>query len=195
MLTEDILLKLRSRLKDEDYSDLRFSDEELIDSLNTAIAYLIGTLEFNLKTHIQRLDSHTHSLHLPYLLKIKTAFFNNTLLHTRTNLERADNEPLSLLVKNNHISVTPFKEGELRLVYNEFIPLSAPNDEIPLPFITASFLLYATLCNILEIHTQDENYNKIHFFLSMKRQEENNIIAYLNRIYAQESLRSKVVRV
>lgn len=195
MIVEDILVKIRSRLKDEDYNDLRFSDDEIIDNLNNALSYLIGTYDFNLQTKITELSPLHKGIKIPFLLKIKKAYFNNKPLNTRTNMQKAPTEPLSLFIHNELISVTPFKEGELKLIYNEFIPLKSPEDEIPLPFFVASFLVYGTLCNILEVNTQDENYNKIGFFLNLKKTEENNIVAAMNRIYCNDKLQSKVIMI
>ena len=196
MIVEDILVKIRSRLKDEDYNDLRFSDDEIIDNLNNALSYLIGTYDFNLQSKTSKLKHPPHKgIKIPFLLKIKKAYFNNKPLNTRTNIQKSPTEPLSLFIHNELISVTPFKEGELKLIYNEFIPLKSPEDEIPLPFFVASFLVYGTLCNILEVNTQDENYNKIGFFLNLKKTEENNIVAAMNRIYCNDKLQSKVIMI
>lgn len=195
MIVEDILVKIRSRLKDEDYNDLRFSDDELIDNLNNALMYLIGTYDFNLQTKSYELTQSHKNIKIPYLLKMKKAYFNNKLLNTRTNISKHSSEPLSLFIQGENISITPFKEGELKLVYNEFIPVKSPDDEIELPFFTASFLLYSTLCNILEVNTQDENYNKIGFFSQLKKTEENNVVAGINRIYCNDKLQSKVIMI
>lgn len=195
MIIEDILVKIRSRLKDEDYNDLRFSDDEIIDNLNNALSYLIGTYDFNLQTKITELSPLHKGIKIPFLLKIKKAYFNNKLLNTRTNTQKQESEPISLFIQGETISITPFREGELKLIYNEFIPLKSPEDEIPLPFFVASFLVYGTLCNILEVNTQDENYNKIGFFLNLKKTEENNIVAAMNRIYCNDKLQSKVIMI
>ncbi|CAM3303823.1 hypothetical protein [Helicobacter labetoulli] len=195
MIVEDILVKIRSRLKDEDYNDLRFSDDEIIDNLNNALSYLIGTYDFNLQTKITELNPTHKDIKIPSLLKIKKAYFNNKVLNTRTNIQKSPTEPLSLFIHNELISVTPFKEGELKLIYNEFVPLKSPEEKIDLPFFVAYFLVYGTLCNILEVNTQDENYNKIGFFLNLKKTEENNIVAAMNRIYCNDKLQSKVIMI
>ncbi|BAO97545.1 KHP30-like phage protein [Helicobacter pylori NY40] len=112
----EILSKVRARLNDRNMDNCMFSDSVLIDSLNQAILNL--TLEFRLNRQLVRqvLDAENPFLKIYNLLGIESAKFNTKELKERTNIMK-DNGALELLILGDKLSVTPFKDGELEVVY------------------------------------------------------------------------------
>lgn len=168
---------------------------EIIDNLNPSIAYLIGLFGLYPHAKSQKLTQEQPFLHLPHLLHIKKAYFDNVLIYHRTNTKAKHNEALSLLLKKDKVSITPFKSGELEIVYIDFVPLGHPSDDIELPEVAMDFLVYATLCKMLEIHTNDDNFTKIQFYNALKKEQEAMLIAQHNRIYSPHTITTKNVRI
>ncbi|GMT38875.1 hypothetical protein NHP20013_09670 [Helicobacter bizzozeronii] len=189
----DVIAPLRARLKDENFSDLRFSDGELLDNLNKCASALI--LEFQLN-RTQKLKSLTHSspfLKTPYLLGILEAKFNNTPLRERT-CEHKNTGNLALYVQGDTCSVTPFKEGHLSVIYTAYAPLEDIAQSLPLPPIALDALLYGALLALLEVPTEEQNYNKMVFYQNLYKEAKNKLTLYLNRLYSTQTT-SKVVRI
>ena len=195
MQVQDILLRLRSRLNDTNYNDLRYSDAEIIDNLNPNIAYLTRLFGFYPRTKSQKLTQEQPFIHLPHLLYIQKACFDNALITYRTKTKANHHNPISLLLKKDKVSITPFKSGELEIVYIDFVPLREASDDIELPDETMHYLVYATLCKILEIHTSDDNFAKIQFFTALKNEQESILITQYNRTYKPYTITTKNVRI
>lgn len=190
---QEIIIKIRARLKDENYDDLRFSDTEIIDGINAITRTLISSLKLNKTQKSQNLTFEHRFLKIPHLLYIQSAKLDKIILVERTDIDK-DAGFSELLITDEGLSVTPFKEGVLSVVYGEYENLGE-EDYLPLPEIALDCVVYGTLCLMLEINTQDENYNKIGFFKSLYKESQNILIAYLNNLYSKPKSSSKVVRI
>ncbi|TSA81493.1 hypothetical protein FNE76_06570 [Helicobacter mehlei] len=189
----DILLRLRSRLKDANYLDLRFSDGELIDNINMAASSLILEFKLNRAQKLKTLTQESPFLKVPHLLGILEAKFNNAPLRERT-CEHRNTGPLALYVQGDNLSVTPFKEGHLGVAYSFFEPLSNFDESLPLPTMASDALLYGALASILEVPTEEQNPQKIGFYRNLAHQAKNQLALYLNRLYSTQ-VASKVIRI
>lgn len=68
MLANDIILKIRSQLRDTDFiraGGVSFSDEEIIDSINKAAQSITQSLKINIKYFSNTLDEDNPTLKLP----------------------------------------------------------------------------------------------------------------------------------
>ncbi|KNX47691.1 hypothetical protein [Helicobacter pylori] len=190
----EILSKVRARLNDSHIDDYMFSDSVLISSLNQAILNI--TLEFRLNRQLARqvLDAENPFLNIYNLLGIESAKFNNKELEERTNIMK-DNGELELLLLGDKLSVTPFKEGELEVVYFSYNEVNNILESVSMPRVCLEALIYSVLINILEIPTNESNYNSIANYKQLLKLAKDNLTNYLNAMYSKNIYFSKVVRV
>ncbi|MFP6279840.1 hypothetical protein ACLGD1_00640 [Helicobacter pylori] len=191
----EILSKVRARLNDSHIDNYMFSDSVLIGSLNQAILNI--TLEFRLNRQLERqvLDAENPFLNIHNLLGIEIAKFNNKELEERTNIMKKDNGELELLILGDRLSVTPFKEGELEVVYFSYHEVNNVLESVSMPRVCLEALIYSVLTNILEIPTNESNYNSIANYRQLLKLAKENLTNYLNAMYSKNIHFSKVVRV
>ncbi|WP_120802946.1 hypothetical protein [Helicobacter pylori] len=190
----EILSKVRARLNDNHTDNCMFSDSVLIDSLNQAILNL--TLEFRLNRQLVRqvLDAENPFLKIYNLLGIESAKFNTEELKERTNIMK-DNGALELLILGDKLSVTPFKDGELEVVYFSYNDVNNILESVSMPRVCLEALVYSVLIDILEIPTNEANYNLIANYKHLLKMAKNNLANYLNAMYSKNIHFSRVVRV
>ncbi len=190
----EILSKVRARLNDSCKDNRMFSDSVLIGSLNQAILNI--TLEFRLNRQLARqvLDTENLFLNIHNLLGIESAKFNTKELKERTNIMK-DNGALELLILGDKLSVTPFKDGELEVVYFSYNEVNNILESVSMPRVCLEALVYSVLINILEIPTNESNYNFIANYKQLLKLAKDNLTNYLNAMYSKNIHFSKVVRV
>ncbi|WP_120939151.1 hypothetical protein [Helicobacter pylori] len=190
----EILNKVRARLNDNRIDHYMFSDSVLIDSLNQAILNI--TLEFRLNRQITRqvLNQENQFLIIHNLLGIESAKFNNKELEERTNLSKESGE-VELLILSDKLSVTPFKDGELEVVFFSYNEVSNVLESVSMPRVCLEALVYSVLTNLLEIPTNENNYNLIANYKQLLKLAKDNLTNYLNAMYSKNIHFSKVVRV
>ncbi len=190
----EVLSKIRARLNDNRIDNYMFSDSVLIDSLNQAILNI--TLEFRLNRQITRqvLDNENKFLIIHNLLGIESAKFNNKELEERTNLSK-ESGGVELLILSDKLSVTPFRDGELEVVFFSYIEVSNVLESVSMPRVCLEALVYSVLTNILEIPTNESNYNLIANYKQLLKLSKDNLTNYLNAMYSKNIHFSKVVRV
>ncbi len=190
----EIISKVRARLNDNRIDHYMFSDSVLIDSLNQAILNI--TLEFRLNRQITRqvLNQENQFLSIHNLLGIESAKFNNKELEERTNLSK-ESGGVELLILSDKLSVTPFKDGELEVVFFSYNEVSNVLESVSMPRVCLEALVYSVLTNLLEIPTNENNYNLIANYKQLLKLSKDNLTNYLNAMYSKNIHFSKVVRV
>ncbi len=190
----EIISKVRARLNDNRIDHYMFSDSVLIDSLNQAILNI--TLEFRLNRQITRqvLNQENQFLSIHNLLGIESAKFNNKELEERTNLSKESGE-VELLILSDKLSVTPFRDGELEVVFFSYNEVSNVLESVSMPRVCLEALVYSVLTNLLEIPTNENNYNLIANYKQLLKLAKDNLTNYLNAMYSKNIHFSKVVRV
>ncbi|WRC46630.1 hypothetical protein E5L14_03565 [Helicobacter pylori] len=190
----EILSKVRARLNDSCTDNRMFSDSVLIDSLNQAILNI--TLEFRLNRQLVRqvLNAENPFLNIHNLLGIESAKFNTKELKERTSIMK-DNGVLELLILGDKLSVTPFKDGELEVVYFSCNDVNNILESVSMPRVCLEVLVYSVLINVLEIPTNEVNYNLMANYKQLLKLAKNNLANYLNAMYSKNIHFSKVVRV
>ncbi|WP_100983400.1 hypothetical protein [Helicobacter pylori] len=190
----EVIAKVRERLNDSQIDNYMFSDSVLISSLNQAVLNI--TLEFRLNRQLIRqvLDAENQFLNIDNLLGIESAKFNTKELEERTNIMK-DNGALELLILGDKLSVTPFKDGELEVVYFSYNEVNNILESVSMPRVCLEALVYSVLINILEIPTNEGNYNLIANYKQLLKLAKDNLTNYLNAMYSKNIYFSKVVRV
>ncbi|WP_163532244.1 hypothetical protein [Helicobacter suis] len=186
----EIIEAIRARLKDDNYTNLRFSDMELLDTLNSALAALI--LEFKLNKHqISQQIKDNQPIYLDNLLGIECAYFNNNLIECTS----VPTDQLSLVVDQNSLSIAPFTQGHLRLTYYAHEPINSLEDHLRVPALAKNALIYDCLGKLLEIPTNENNPNTIALYKQLLKEAKNTLTLHLNNLYGRNYYFSKVVRV
>ncbi|WRB12072.1 hypothetical protein KVJ86_01035 [Helicobacter pylori] len=190
----EILSKVRARLNDSHTDNYMFSDSVLIDSLNQAVLNI--TLEFRLNRQLARqvLDAENQFLSIHNLLGIESAKFNNKELEERTNIIK-DNDELELLILGDRLSVIPFKDGELEVVYFSYNEVNNVLESVNMPRVCLEVLIYSVLTNILEIPTNETNFSVLANYKQLLKLAKDNLTNYLSLMYSKNIHFSKVVRV
>ncbi|WP_181227400.1 hypothetical protein [Helicobacter pylori] len=190
----EILSKVRARLNDSHTDNHMFSDSVLIDSLNQAVLNI--TLEFRLNRQLTRqvLDAEKRFLSIHNLLGIESAKFNNKELEERTNIIK-DNGELELLILGDRLSVTPFKNGELEVVYFSYNEVNNVLESVNMPRVCLEALIYSVLINLLEIPNNETNFSVLANYKQLLKLAKDNLTNYLSLMYSKNIHFSKVVRV
>lgn len=185
---------IRSRLKDQNYRDLRFSDAEILDAINTIAAQLIVEFKLNKAQQTRQIGPNNRFIHCPHLLCVLEAKFNNSILFSRTDLDNA--KEFSLLVQGDKLSVSPLASGTLNVIYCAYEPLSDVAEFLPLPSIASQAVVYGTLSLLLEIPTDEQNFNKIGVLKNLYHEAKNLLAMHLNSLFSRaQNCQSRVVRV
>ncbi|CRF50118.1 hypothetical protein HHE03_18220 [Helicobacter heilmannii] len=185
---------IRSRLKDQNYRDLRFSDAEILDAINTIAAQLIVEFKLNKAQQTRQIGPNNRFIQCPYLLCVLEAKFNNAILYNRTDLDNATE--VSLLVQGSRLGVSPASMGTLSVVYCAYEPLSDVAEFLPLPPIASQAVVYGVLSLLLEIPTDEQNYQKIGILKNLYHEAKNLLAMHLNSLFSRaQNCQSKVVRV
>ncbi len=156
----EVVAKVRERLNDNEAGNYEILDSVLVENINQALLKIC--LEFKLNKTITRvlLTEEERFLTINNLLGIESVKLDKKEIESRNTIEK-DTGECELLILSDKISVTPFKSGELEVVYYTYEEISSILDTIKLPKICLDVLVYSVLCNLLEIPTNESNYNLI----------------------------------
>ncbi|WP_104753137.1 hypothetical protein [Helicobacter salomonis] len=186
--------KIRARLKDDNHPNTRFSLPEILDAINAIVANLILEFKLNRTQKAKLLEPSSPRLQTPYLLGILQAKFEGRTLYKRVSVDNATE--LSLLIQEDALSVSPFRAGTLSVIYYAYEPITTLDQSLPLPSIACDAVVYGALSLLLEVPTDESNYQKIGVFKNLFKEAKSLLALYLNSLYncAGNSF-SRVVRV
>lgn len=91
--------------------------------------------------------------------------------------------------------VTPFRSGDLEVVYFTYEEINNSIDVIKLPKICLDVLVYSVLCNLLEIPNHEANFSVLANYKQLLKLAKDNLTNYLSLMYSKNIHFSKVVRV
>lgn len=99
------------------------------------------------------------------------------------------------MILSDKLSVTPFRSGELEVVYYTYEEVISILDTIKLPKICLDVLVYSVLCNLLEIPNNETHFSVLANYKQLMKVAKDNLTNYLNAMYSKNVYFSKVVRV
>ncbi|WP_120953309.1 hypothetical protein [Helicobacter sp. L8] len=185
--------KIRARLKDDNYQAMRFSAAEILDAINAVVASLVLEFKLNRAQRLARLSEQARFMRTPYILGIIEAKFEGKHLEFRTEVDNA--LELSLFIQPEALSVSPFKPGLLSVIYYAYEPIKQLDQPLPLPPIATDAVVYGALALLLEVPTDESNFNKIGVYKNLFKEAKNLLTLYLNSLYASKNYASRVVKV
>ncbi|OOQ40463.1 hypothetical protein [Helicobacter pylori] len=190
----EIVAKVRERLNDNEVGNYEILDSVLVENINQALLKIC--LEFKLNKTITRalITEEERFLTINNLLGIESVKLDKKEIEYRNSIEK-DTGELELLILSDKISVTPFRSGELEVVYYSYEEVNNVLDTIQLPKICLDVLVYSVLCNLLEIPNSETNFSVLANYKQLLKHAKDNLTNYLSLMYSKNIHFSKVVRV
>ncbi|ADU80406.1 hypothetical protein [Helicobacter pylori] len=190
----EVVAKVRERLNDNEVGNYEILDSVLVENINQAILKIC--LEFKLNKAITRalITEEERFLTINNLLGIESVKLDKKEIESRSTIER-DNGEIELLILSDKLSVTPFRSGELEVIYYTCEEVSNILDTIKLPKICLEVLVYSVLCNLLEIPNNETNFSVLVNYKQLLKLAKDNLTNYLSLMYSKNIHFSKVVRV
>ncbi|MFT2705264.1 hypothetical protein ACMWP2_06365 [Helicobacter pylori] len=190
----EVIAKVRERLNDNEVGNYEILDSVLVENINQALLKIC--LEFKLNKAITRalITEEKRFLTINNLLGIESVKLDKKEIESRNTIEK-DSGEIELLILSDKISVTPFRIGELEVIYYTYEEISNVLDTIRLPKICLDVLVYSVLCNLLEIPNNETNFSVLASYKQLLKLAKDNLTNYLNLMYSKNINFSKVVRV
>ncbi|WRF04400.1 hypothetical protein KVC22_01075 [Helicobacter pylori] len=190
----EVIAKVRERLNDNEVGNYEILDSVLVENINQALLKIC--LEFKLNKTITRalITEEERFLTIHNLLGIESVKLDKKEIESRNSIEK-DSGEIELLILSDKLSVTPFKSGELEVVYYTYEEVSNVLDSVKLPKICLDVLVYSVLCNLLEIPNHEANFSVLANYQQLLKLAKDNLTNYLSLMYSKNIYFSKVVRV
>ncbi|ANT42702.1 hypothetical protein JT152_05300 [Helicobacter pylori] len=190
----EVVAKVRERLNDNEVGNYEILDSVLVENINQAILKIC--LEFKLNKTITRsvLTEEERFLTINNLLGIESVKLDKKEIESRNSIEK-DSGELELLILSDKLSVTPFRSGELEVVYYTYEEVNNVLDSINMPKICLDILVYSVLCSLLEIPNNEANFSVLANYKQLLKLAKDNLTNYLSLVYSKNIHFSKVVRV
>ncbi|WQX82756.1 hypothetical protein KVM77_01075 [Helicobacter pylori] len=190
----EIVAKVRERLNDNEVGNYELLDSVLVENINQALLKIC--LEFKLNKTITRslITEEKRFLTINNLLGIESVKLDKKEIESRNSIEK-DSGELELLILSNKLSVTPFRSGELEVIYYTYEEANNILDSINMPKICLDVLVYSVLCSLLEIPNNETNFSVLANYKQLLKLAKDNLTNYLSLMYSKNIHFSKVVRV
>ncbi|MFB1280220.1 hypothetical protein ACLGEA_07900 [Helicobacter pylori] len=190
----EVMAKVRERLNDNEVGNYEILDSVIVENINQALLKIC--LEFKMNKTITRalITEEERFLRINNLLGIESVKLDKKEIESRNTIEK-DNGEIELLILSDKLSVTPFRSGELEVVYYTYEEVSNAIDTIKLPKICLDVLVYSVLCNLLEIPNNETNFSVLANYRQLLKLSKNSLTNYLSLMYSKNIYFSKVVRV
>lgn len=197
MKVYDVLLLLRARLRDVDYNDLRFSDNELIDYLRHEQNKVISEFGLNIQEFVFRKGE--VEINLPSeCLCFKLAKCGEKKLPLVTYQEFLENSNRDLCVYAKNLKTYCLNKEAPREV-KIYLSLSShileEKDDLSLENIFVNYLVLKVIKNLLLTETNTNNLQKIELYEALIRQDRNELIAILNRGREKRNFITKYIKI
>ncbi|WQS57505.1 hypothetical protein KVD04_01010 [Helicobacter pylori] len=190
----EIVAKVRERLNDNEVGNFEILDSVIIENINQALLKIC--LEFKLNKTITRalITEEERFLTINNLLGIESVKLDKKEIESRNSIEK-DSGEIELLILSDKLSVTPFRSGELEVVYYTYEEVNNVLDSINMHKICLDVLVYSVLCNLLEIPNHEANFSVLANYKQLLKLAKDNLTNYLSLMYSKNIHFSKVVRV
>ncbi|ERA56135.1 hypothetical protein HMPREF1398_01208 [Helicobacter pylori GAM117Ai] len=190
----EIVAKVRERLNDNEVGNFEILDSVIIENINQALLKIC--LEFKLNKTLTRalLTEEERFLTIHNLLGIESVKLDKKEIQNRNSIEK-DTGELELWVLSDKLSVTPFRSGELEVIYYTYEEVNNVLDSVKLPKICLDVLVYSVLCSLLEIPNHEANFSVLANYKQLLKLAKDNLTNYLSLMYSKNIHFSKVVRV
>ncbi|TQR31815.1 hypothetical protein DMB92_05350 [Campylobacter sp. MIT 99-7217] len=201
MLVKDFLQRLRRRLIDEGFH-AKFSDEELLASLNQEQNILISDFEMNVQHFSKQISSDDNVLHLPKLaLKIVHARLNAKAIPLKNYKYALENEnpTLHVMSYSNMQSLAVLPQIKANGLFEVWVNLCVfqddENENLFLNDLFVNALLYSCFKNVLQSENSEFSLQKMNFYEALFEKESSRLKKLVSDTREKQVFFSKVSRV
>lgn len=201
MLISEFLERLKRRLKDEGVYH-KYSNEELLASLNQEQNIIISEFEMNVNHYTKEVSPEDNILHLDKIaLKIILAKLNKKLIELKNYKKHLENENIDahLMSFSNMQSVALMPKekanGLLEVWANVCVFHKSENEKLFLNDLLVNALLYGVFKNVLQSENSELTLQKISFYERLYNNEISRLRAIVSNTREKEILFSKVSRI
>ncbi|MDY2585465.1 hypothetical protein [Helicobacter sp.] len=197
MQIADILLRVRARLRDIKFTDLRFSDNELLDYATSAQNDLIFAFNANLQDiefNLQDSDIFV----LPHnVLNIIAIFLNNTQIPLKAYpIALNMDSNIAVFQKSSNVyQCTKKVTGKIKVIANFAAELLGIDSKCVLNTLFADALVYGIMQRALQVETNEANLQRTQFYANAYQQEIQKLRAKLNAQRERKHLMTPYVKV
>ncbi len=192
MNAHEVIMILRSLLRDDDRENLRFSDGECLDKISHAQNEYISEFRENIHTLTYTPKEQMRLPRLAYIFECKLDGKPLAFKHISSALKNP--YPTLYHAGGDRYVIHNFKGGEeLRITASVFEPLlTSPSDELALGFEFAKALALRAYCDMLLVQTSPHNPQIYGFYKEALREEKQKIRALKNRANAKSTIFSTI---
>jgi hypothetical protein len=206
MQVNDILLAIRSRLNDTDLKKQRWSDEELIDMINSSLATLSRELLLFSHQEIYTIKENENRYKLPHnCMRVISINIDKEPVTIKSfdwmsqNKNTIDDDNYYVCMDEQSFFLYPqelLKTGmKVEVNYNFVEQVVLKTDNIPISLMAKNALLFYSMHLAYQIYTSDKNTGKSTHYLNLYDKEVSNLreLYYKNR--HSKGLRSPFIKV
>jgi len=178
MLVYDVLLNIRSRLNDTDDTKYRWSDEELVDAINSSLSKISTALHIYTNTHIEKIVANQNRYKLPFnvvkVLSVDVGGYPATIKSLEwmeQNKNYIDDDNFFVCFDRESFSLYPIKllevDMEVSVRYSYVGKVYRLEDEIGLSDIFKDAIVFYAMHLALQVNTSEKNQNKSVYYLNL----------------------------
>lgn len=186
MLVNNIILKVRSRLRDTDFirkGGVSFSDEEIIDSINETAISIVQALKTNIRHFFTFISKDNPTLNLPLTpLALHEAKLDGSTIECTTHAQilsprNALKEKTRILYKPSPRTYAlypkPTSKHRLEVFVSCIAPVESAEEELELDTSFINCVVYGVLERLFQIETNESNLQRANFYAQKYRAELN----------------------
>lgn len=196
MLCPDLILRIRSRLRDNDFKDLHFSDNEILDALEEAQNELVFLFDSNIKCLKLEVKGGVALLPKNVLSILSVSYSGNQIpIKTYSQVILKPTQELCLYQKSPLIYAFNHPIcGEASLYANIEVRQS-PKGEMFLPNVFNNALIFKTLSSLLQTETNANNLERVGVYANLYKEELNNLRSKIGRQRERKQYQTPFIKV
>ena len=201
----DIILKMRSRLNDKDVEKYRWSDEELIDCINSSIIEIQSETKDNTQTMCIKTEKNKTRYKLPKNLVEDNALTLDGVALAKKSLKwfeenKTEEQEFTYFYfdKKSLNIVSPFEieDGmKIELSYEDIEQVESKEEEIDMHILLRDALLFYSLFLAYQVPTSDKNLKQEQKYQGLFQLQMSNKLPKIMKNKHSKKLRSKFKKV
>ena len=184
MNADTIIAQVRSRLRDTNYENLTFSDEELLDMLQIVQTKVVSEFDTNIQTTSATLTHAQPNLTLKTpVLKLITASFEGRSVNLQIHAQALRTPPTTatlIALSPTSYTIAPFEEGRLTISANLAPSRCEMHEPLELDSLYHRAVVLGILAAMFEIETNAQNLERVRVYQALYYAECNYLRALTN---------------